>query len=142
MNCLSYLTINMERKLGDKMMDRLTINNTLIKCQDCLENSNCYNHSCNHINETIKKLAYYEDLEESGKLPLLHIGCDVYFRVKGMNQFGAYVDFIQTQKIGRIDIDINGILYCTASVKFIISDLGKSVFLTREEAEEKLKEMK
>ena len=80
-------------------------------------------------------------LEESGRLPLLNIGDDVYFRVKGRNQFGEYVDFIQTQKIGRIDIDVNGILYCTASVKFIISDLGKSVFLTRDEAEEKLKEM-
>lgn len=122
-------------------MKRLTINNTLIKCQDCLENSNCYNHSCNHINEAIQNLAYYEELEESGRLPTLYIGCDVYFRVKGMNQFGEYVDFIQTQKIGRIDIDINGILYCTASVKFIVSDLGKTVFLTRDEAEEKLKGM-
>lgn len=87
----------------------------------------------------VKKLAYYEELAESGRLPSLYIGCDVYFRVKRMNQFGAYVDFIQTQKIERIDIDINGILYCTASVKFIISDVGKSVFLTRDEAEEKLK---
>ena len=93
------------------------------------------------LTDILEKLAYYEDLEESGRLPSLYIGCDVYFRVKGMNQFGEYVDFVQTQKIGRIDIDINGILYCTASVKFIISDVGKSVFLTREEAKLKLKEM-
>lgn len=44
-------------------MDRLT-EKTLIKCQGCFESSNCYNHSCNHINEAIQKLAYYEDLEE------------------------------------------------------------------------------
>lgn len=89
--------------------------------------------------EIIKKLAHYEDLEESGKIPILYIGDDIYFRVKGMNQFAEYVDFIQTQKISRIDIDQNGILYCTASVKFIESDIGKSIFLTREEADNKLK---
>lgn len=90
--------------------------------------------------EVAKKLAYYEDLEENRSLPILYIGSDIYFRVKGMNQFGEHVDFIQTQKIGRIDIDSNGILYCTASVKFIANDIGKTVFLTREEAELKLKE--
>lgn len=79
-------------------------------------------------------------LEESGKLPILYIGDNIYFRVKGRNQFAEDVDFVQTQKISRIDIDQNGILYCTASVKFIESDINKTVFLTKEEAEDKLKE--
>ena len=90
----------------------------------------------------IDKLAKYEDLEEQGLIPNLYIGTSIYFRVKGMNQFGEYVDFIQTQKITRIDIDERGILYCTSTEKFMLDAIGKSVFLTREEAEEKLKEMR
>lgn len=99
-------------------------------------------HNKNEYYGAIQKLIKYEDLEESGKIINLYIGDNIYFRVKGMNQFGEYVDFIQTQKIRRIDIDKNGILYCTASVKFIEYDIGKKVFLTREEAEEKLKEIR
>ena len=115
-------------KMNDKWCVDYCKEQPIQTCRDCA------------IYEAMQKLAYYEDLEEQGRLPILYIGYDVYFRVKGMNQLGENVDFIQTQKISRIDIDPNGILYCTASVKFIIGDVGKSVFLTREEAELKLME--
>jgi hypothetical protein len=88
------------------------------------------------IQQCFERLAEYEDLEEQGLLPALHIGEDVYFRANGRNQFGEYVDFIQTQKITKIDIDLTGVLYCTASVKFILDDIGKTVFLSRKEAEQ------
>lgn len=124
-------------------MERLTDRegNSLV-CEGCEEKKYLCKEYCYRPEiKLAEKLAYYEDLEESGRLPILYIGDDIYFRVKGRNQFTEDVDFIQTQKISRIDIDLNGILYCTASVKFIESDINKSVFLTREEAENKLKEM-
>lgn len=58
-------------------MERLTnIQGLLHECIDCIENDNCYEHSCNKINDAIKKLSEYEDLEErlekifNGELPL------------------------------------------------------------------------
>ena len=78
------------------------------------------------------------ELEQSVKLSC-KLGDVIYFRVKGMNQFAEYVDFIQTQKITRIDIQEDGILYCSATEKFIESDINKTIFLSQEEAEQALK---
>lgn len=73
------------------------------------------------------------ELEQSVKLSC-RVGDDIYFRLKGTNPFAEYVDFIQTQKITRINIDKDGILYCSATEKFIETDIGKTIFITREEA--------
>lgn len=96
----------------------------------------------NSIQENTKLKAEIEqlksELEQSVKLPC-KLGDVIYFRVKGMNQFAEYVDFIQTQKITRIDVQEDGILYCSATEKFIESDINKTIFLSREEAEQALK---
>lgn len=96
----------------------------------------------NSIQENTKLKAEIEqlksELEQSVKLPC-KLGDVIYFRVKGMNQFAEYVDFIQTQKITRIDVQKDGILYCSATEKFIESDINKTIFLSREEAEQALK---
>jgi hypothetical protein len=44
-------------------MERLTnaIYNDLIKCQDCIEESNYYEQSCGHIEKAIRRLQKYEN---------------------------------------------------------------------------------
>jgi len=36
--------------------------NDLIKCQDCIEESNCYENSCGHIEKAIRRLQEYENI--------------------------------------------------------------------------------
>lgn len=88
------------------------------------------------VGEVLRKLAEYEGLEEQGRLVKLpcKVGNTVYVIV-GKN--------ISAQKIQRATIDSEGkIEFCTKRRGFALFDIGKTVFLTREEAEEKLKEMR
>lgn len=121
-----------------------------------------------HLEEIVKKLAYYEDLDESGKLKILpcDIGDTLYLLdhecTEGM-KYNCEIDGIMEGYLCRSC----GTYPCTLhpsvqevvvdSIKIIkdntmvvelvdlrdvmIEDFGKSVFLTREEAENKLKEM-
>ena len=69
-------------------MGRLTttIQGVLHKCIGCVEEDNCYDHSCDHINDAIKKLSEYEDLEEQGLL--LKLPCKVGDILWWTNAFG------------------------------------------------------
>lgn len=76
------------------------------------------------IREVLNKLAEYEDLEEQGRLPKLP--CEIGHRVYMIYQFcneGAWE--IEEHKIRLEDLE----------------NIGKTVFLTREEAEAALKEL-
>ena len=151
-------------------MERLTnqIYNNLIKCQDCMENSNCYNHSCDNIDKAIRRLKYYEDVEENGLLKILpcDIGDVLYLLdhecTEGM-KYNCEIDGIMEGYLCRTcgtypctlhpsvqEVVVDSITIIkdnTMVVELVdlrevkIEDFGKSVFLTREEAEEKLKEM-
>ena len=109
-------------------MNRLT-NNALIKCQDCFESSNCYNHSCNHINEAIQKLAYYEDLEDGGFLKIAPIkdGTKIF-----------YIDDRDFMDFEKMVFDDS---YLFGFTEYRHGEFNKDWFLTRDEAELKLKEV-
>lgn len=82
------------------------------------------------VNAAIKKLSDYEDLEEQGKL--LKLPCAV-----GDTVYTIYSGFIEESNVEevsthRIWID---------SMYFDYADIGKTVFLTRKEAEAALKKM-
>lgn len=82
-----------------------------------------------------EKLKYYEDAEEQGLLLRLpfKVGDKAYIIVE---------KDISKQTIQRVTIGSDKILeFCTRKRGFAISDIGKKVFLTSEEAEAKLKEM-
>lgn len=82
------------------------------------------------------KLKEYEDLEEQGRLIKLpcKVGDTVYVIV-GKN--------ISVQKIQRATIDSEmKIEFCTKRRGFALFNIGKTVFLTKSEAEAKLKELK
>ena len=94
------------------------------------------------LQEVLKKLAEYEDLEEQGlllRLPL-KIGDTVYSVTR---------DFISEYTICSIEKYNEGLIFnwrCEKdiyinSIGFYDKEIGKTVFLTKEEAEQKLKEM-
>lgn len=96
---------------------------------------NCY------IQQVFKKLADYEDLEEQGLLVRLpcKIGDDLYCIVNGE------VKKLKVHSFGVPDFEITDIEFKYVDgfkiVRFV-GEVGKTVFLTREEAEKKLEEMK
>lgn len=91
----------------------------------------------------LTKLAAYEDLEEQGLLVRLpcKVGDTVYVPTRVL---------VSEFKITAIFCDIHGtyfywLFYCGIYERtsgFSERDIGKTVFLTREEAEKKLEEMK
>ena len=98
---------------------------------------NCY------IQQVFKKLAEYEDLEDQGLLVRLpcKVGDTVYVPTR---------NFISELRIIMISVDMHGTYFrwmLNSGIYpnldgFSRSKLGKTVFLTREEAEKKLEEMK
>ena len=90
---------------------------------------------CEKIDAVYRKLKAYEDAEEQGLL--LQLPCKV-----GDKAYIIVGKDISKQTIQRVTIGSDKILeFCTKKRGFAISDIGKKVFLTREEAEAKLKEM-
>lgn len=97
----------------------------------------------------LKKLADYEDLEEQGRLIKLpcKVGDKIFLDFAG---FGKDVDKF-TVKDFHLDCFKNGetILFCdyesndrTLSGQIDVMEFGKTVFLTKSEAEAKLKELR
>lgn len=133
-------------------MDRLTYRTELgvsiDKNEDCPTCSICWNcdippRKCNYISDALEKLAEYEDLEEQGKL--IKLPCKVGDTVYG----------ISMKKI--ISLTVNEIsIFCMKGEKIINAkcqsddefrnyverEFGKTVFLTKSEAEAKLKELR
>lgn len=110
------------------------------------------NYKFNADNKTIyKKLMEYQDAEEQGLL--LRLPCkvgDIFYCIAGenvkrihemevldVNPFGAIYEEDEIIKIYNMYLDGNiGYLHCR------FSDIGKTVFLTKEEAEQALSKMK
>ena len=136
-------------------MERLTVNNRgfFELCEDtrtcnkiCEENEECTDECV--IQKAINKLAYYEDLEEQGLL--LRLPCkvgDIIYRVNTgakepvIKMRVLQVIYKQLHK-DRIIIRIDAINDNDMRENcYLLEDIGKTVFLTKEEAEQKLKEM-
>ena len=108
-------------------------------CDSCSQGAG----NCKTVENMIKKLATYEDLEEQGLLVRLpcKVGDTVYVPTRVL---------VSEFKITAIFCDIHGtyfywLFYCGIYERtsgFSERDIGKTVFLTREEAEKKLEEMK
>lgn len=113
------------------------------KCfeEPCCGMGECLDDKCSLILDVCKKLAEYEQLEEQGLLVRLpcKIGDDLYCIVNGE------VKKLKVHSFGVPDFEITDIEFKYVDgfkiVRFV-GELGKTVFLTLEEAEKKLEEMK
>ena len=98
--------------------------------------SECANQH-NQLAEWLEELKSYKEAEEQGLL--VRLPCKV-----GNSVFIIVGKDISRQGIRKIEISDNGIIFKTNRQKriFNVAEFGKTVFLTREEAEKKLEEMK
>ena len=131
-------------------MERLTKNNgngdyyypkCFEKCDGLGASSKCDN--CEITTGACEKLGRYEDLEEQGrliKLPCI-AGSEVYVIVLDYEQ--EQYDTAKT-KIIEVNQNCNGWFFrpLISIPAFKIDDFGKAVFLTKSEAEAKLKELR
>lgn len=98
--------------------------------------------------ERFLKLAEYENLEEQGRLIKLpcNRGDKIYF-IKSAFSMAHFPIEAKITSICVVDCD-NDVMYLSITEynkidrRFKSSDIGKTVFLTKEEAEAKLKELK
>ena len=106
--------------------------------------------NCKTIDDVIDKLAEYEDLEEQGRLIKLpcKVGDTVYYISEGFIEpctvetifISDYTDKDgNCSYIAEIHYDREDCPYVSTEIYF--TDIGKTVFLTQAEAEQKLKEM-
>lgn len=130
-------------------MERLTeVENGTAMVKGC--SSNCkygFEHcrkedweNCKTIDDVIDKLAEYENLEEQGLLVRLpcKVG-DTLYDIRQDNVKHRRNDMVHELEIAAVDVKY--VPWETWKAKDIrLEEIGKTVFFTREEAEQKLKE--
>ena len=127
-------------------MERLTESNPSW-IDDELWESAC-EPDCEEIDAVYRKLKEYEDLEEQGKLIKLSCnrGDKIYF-IKSAFSIAHFPIEAKVTSICGVDCD-NDVMYSSITEynkidrRFKSSDIGKTVFLTKSEAEAKLKELR
>lgn len=104
---------------------------------DACHNSDCH---CGLVEDMVKKLADYEDLEEQDRLVILpcKIGTEVYdiawwddVQEKIVVKGKTYYRTVHKHKVTKLPFTYSD-----------IDNFGKTVFLTKSEAEAKLKELR
>ena len=125
----------MERLTEDSVTGETYIKQCASSCP--YDGDFCGTDECPVLNAVADKLGEYERAEEQGLL--MRLPCKV-----GDSVFIIVGKDISKQGIRKIEISDNGIIFKTNRQKriFNVSEFGKTIFLTREEAEKKLKEMK
>ena len=97
----------------------------------------------NKHKEAMEKLARYEELEEQGLLPRFHLG-DEFWTIRLGKILKARIVMLQQKKDGswqyRLSREITSEYHDTVNCKE--SKFGKTVFLTKAEAEKALAEMR
>lgn len=142
-------------------MERLTYRTELgvsiDKNEDCPTYSICWNcniqpRKCDYIGNALEKLAEYEDLEEQDRL--IKLPCKIGDTVWDNDYGRPYAYTITAFSFGECEEYIDEpvttkevVFYYTnpsgsITGNFAESEIGKSVFLSKYEAEAKLKEMR
>lgn len=112
-------------------------------CKDCMEESDCYNFSCDIINKALNELSEYKNLEKQGlliKLPCSY-NDTLYWIAKGYVKEVCFKGIrcdkgYKPQIICRyIDTNLNA----KESAITTVDNIGITLFLTKEEAENKLR---
>lgn len=143
-------------------MERLTINEII---EHCDRNTRMYEKACDvkyletstmnnsikgywehkQVAEYLRKLKEYEDLEEQGRLFILpcKVGDTVYC-IENKEIYTCTVGKISISKNNGVWVEINfpKEMPDIAAIEYNPDDIGKTVFLTKYEAEAKLKELR
>ena len=116
-------------------------------CNECCDNvTDCENCA---IQRAFDKLAYYEDLEEKGlfaKLPC-KVGDIIYEVDEGIlfddviEPIKCKVTYILIKTAIHIDVEVIEGHGVGSTYTFEVADFGKTVFLTKEEAEKELERL-
>lgn len=127
------------------------------KNEDCPSCSICWNcnippRKCKYISDALKKLADYEDLEQQGRLIKLpcKVGDIVWDNDYGRPcaytitafSFGECEEYICEPVTAKEAVFYYANSSGSITGSFAGSEIGKSVFLTKSEAETKLKELR
>lgn len=139
-------------------MERLTktteIGNAYFpKCfeEPCCGMGKCIDNNCNLVNEVCKKLAEYETLEEQGLLVRLPANDKEIYIISSRwtvcsecgSRFDEYsCSGCEYECDSKKEYYVRPTCLSSVNVSFYANQFGKTVFLTREEAEKKLEEMK
>lgn len=141
----SIANIVLIRECGDKL------------CEDICDDIECDCSKC-ELEKALEKLADYEDLEEQGLLVRLpcKVGDTVWVVTSPINVFG-YDEYDGDAEYEVYESFLSSVSYYASGEQFRIyakvtnsfiaayfreCDFGESIFLTREDAEKKLEEMK
>lgn len=141
----------------ERLTDKTELGVSIDKNEDCPTCSICWNcdippRKCKYISDALKKLANYEDLEEQGRLIKLpcKVGDTVWDNDCGRPcaytitafSFGECEEYIcepvTTKEVVFYYTNSSG----SITGSFAESEIGKSVFLNKSEAEAKLKELR
>ena len=126
---------------GGGVMKRLTSSDIDYCERYCdMDKNRCSIYSSCIMRKSFQKLKEYEDLEEQGLL--LRLPCKVGDTVYSIANDGKIYSVKATREVRIVD----GVLHiiceiCKYSDLVSYDDIGKTVFLTKSEAEQKLKEM-
>lgn len=142
---INTIAMQIEGKQKGAVMERLTDKNDVGSCfyPKCFErcdglgaSSKCDN--CEIMTSIFEKLGKYEDLEEQGRL--IKLPCKVGDRLYRIDFLG----FIISDTVHSIHI-LRNTAYLEMNYwdkDIFLSEVGKTVFLTKSEAEAKLKELR
>ena len=90
----------------------------------------------------LKELEYLDQYRFNARIGLFKfmpvVGQEVFFVESGRYVY-QYVEFVKSEKINWIKIDEDGNTYHTANKEFTSDDVGKTIFLTYEDAEKSRK---
>lgn len=136
-------------------MERLTTNKgQCVACIGCIEEWNC-TAECDVIDHCLEKLAEYETAEEEGRLVALpcKVGSTVYLichRYTKCSKYGETFDEYDCSGCEEWECDSHKEYYIhvnqSVSLEWIVRNMqfetfGKTVFLSRKEAEKALEEI-
>jgi len=159
-NAIKYIKEAEEKNRRNKEKNTIIIPNSFISSNDCAD-------KYGQVAKWLERLKDYEDLEEQGLL--VRLPCKEAYSKSGDFVYliydyeiikcvhcglgidplsgKAYITLATDEKLFPYrspdpEQDLDPTDWCTNATDVEVSELGKTVFLTREEAEKKLEEMK
>lgn len=132
----------MERLAKRKYGEITYSKNRDIMCGSFCNSCSVGTGNCNTVKAMVEKLAKYEDLEEQGRL--LRLPCkpnDIVYRINKAARVPIIKMAVKRIVLFDKSYELEVVDEYGGQLLFLADDIGKVLYITREEAEAKLKEM-